>query len=57
MIVKCGVMNIEFMKIDVEGMEEGVFIDMFERLFCISWFWLICVEMLYLLGIVVLFSE
>lgn len=54
LIRKSGADKIEFMKIDVEGMEEGVFSDIFERLPRSNWPRLICVETLHSPGIVAL---
>ncbi len=56
-ITERGVERIEFMKIDVEGMEEGVFSDIFERLSRRSWPRLICVETLHSPGIAQLLRE
>lgn len=56
LMTKRGVTSIEFMKIDVEGMEEGVFADMFGRLPRTSWPRLICVETLHSPGIAALLS-
>lgn len=42
-----GITSIEFMKMDVEGMEEGVFSDIFDHLPRPTWPRLICVETLH----------
>lgn len=52
LIKKRGIEKTEFMKIDVEGMEEGVFSDLFRNLARTSWPRLICVETLHSPGVV-----
>ena len=57
LIAERGIEEIEFMKIDVEGMEEGVFSDLFERLARRVWPRMICVETLHSPGVVTLLRE
>jgi FkbM family methyltransferase len=47
LIERRGITSIEFMKMDVEGMEEGVFGDLFAHLARVTWPRLICVETLH----------
>ena len=57
LIAERSVEAIEFMKIDVEGMEEGVFSDLFGHLPRPVWPRMICVETVHSPGVVALLQK